>query len=150
MCVRSAKTAHLLTQWAKIWYLELTNDCTSPETRFRFLKEGVLQHLPSSGCVLPSDGKDFPEVGVKLVVFAAKDVCNNKSDQSYTQTKYGSLQHASSRCIQPHTSFSSVPSLSAQIEYTADCNKTLQYFVLGMSVIRRKLNYILILYIYCE
>ena len=131
--MRSAKTAHLSTHFAHIWYLQLTNDCSAPEAQFRFINHGILQHVSSSGCVLPSDANALPSAGVKLVVFATKDVCANKSSQAYTQTEYGSLRHASSKCIQPHVSlFSSVPSAGAQIEYTADCNKTMQYFVLGL------------------
>jgi hypothetical protein len=121
-----------MTKWAKVWYLQLSNDCTAPEAQFRFLQEGVLQHVSSSGCVLPLDGKTSPKVGTKLVVFAAKDACANKSEQAYTQTPGGSLKHASSKCIQPHTSFGFAPAANAQIEYTATCNKTLQRFVLGM------------------
>ena len=130
--MRSAKTPHLSTDFAKVWYLELTNECTLPEAQFRFINQGVLKHVDSSGCVLASDGKVFPAAGSKLVVFAAKDVCSNKTSNAYTQTDYGSLRHASGKCIQPHMSFTSVPSEGAQIEYTAICNKTLQYFVLGL------------------
>ncbi len=132
-CLRSAPTANdLSTRWAKIWFLQLSNNCTAPEAQFRFIDKGVLQHISSSGCILPEDGQALPAVGKKLVVLAAKNVCVNKSKQAYTQTAYGSLRHASSKCIQPHTSFMSAPAPNAKIEYTAACNKTLQYFVLGM------------------
>ena len=130
-CLRSASSAHLSKSWAKVWYLQLSNDCTAPEAQFRFVHQGLLQQVSSSGCVLPSDGKVSPKEGTKLVVFAAKDVCANKSEQAYTQTDRGSLKHASSKCIQPHTSFGFKPAANAKIEYTAACNKTLQYFVLG-------------------
>ena len=130
--MRSAPSAHLSRPWVNVWYLQLSNDCTAPEAQFRFIHQGLLQHVSSSGCVLPSDGKPSPKEGTKLVVFAAKDACENKSKQAYTQTDRGSLKHASSKCIQPHTSFGFKPAANAQIEYTAACNKTLQYFVLGM------------------
>ena len=130
--MRSAETAHLSTKYAKIWYLELASNCTVPEAQFRFIHQGVLQHVDSTGCVLPSDGKESPAVGSGLVVFAAKDVCSNKSRNAYTQTHYGSLRHASGKCIQPRTSFTSTPSEGAKIEFTSLCNKTLQHFVLGL------------------
>ena len=130
-CVTSSISRELSVAKAKIWYLELTNQCTDPISQFRFLDSGIINHVSSTGCVFPLNGKLTPKDGTKLVVFDGQNDCTNQTGQDYIQTAQGSLLHSSGKCIQPQTSFQSIPAIGAKLIYTSTCNETEQKFILG-------------------
>ena len=130
-CVRSAVKPYVSTARLNIWYLELTSQCTYADSQFRFLNEGVLNHVSSTGCVLPIDGKNSPRDGTRLVVLNGNIHCGNKTGQAYTMTSQGALRHSSGKCIQPQMSFQTTPAIGAKLEYTSKCNTTKQRFIFG-------------------
>ena len=49
--------------------IQLDNDCTSVETRFRQTKEFSMKHLSSGKCIHPFGGQLSPAIGTDIVLY---------------------------------------------------------------------------------
>ncbi len=104
-----------------------SNDCTSSNSKFKWLASGAIMHINSGACLHPLGGSNTPSNGTYWVFFPN---CEDYSHIKYDPTSQSSIKHRSSpSCIHPEGG-SGTPSVGTKLVFDQGCDETRLAFTL--------------------
>lgn len=104
-----------------------SNDCTSSNSKFKWLASGALMHINSGTCLHPYNGSSTPSNGTYWVFFPN---CENYGHIQYDPTSQNSIKHRTSpSCIHPEGG-SGTPSVGTKLVFDQGCDETRLAFTL--------------------
>lgn len=104
-----------------------SNDCTSSNSKFKWLASGALMHINSGTCLHPYNGSSTPTNGTYWVFYPN---CGDYGHIQYDPTSQNSIKHRSSpSCIHPEGG-SGTPSVGTKLVFDQGCDETRLAFTL--------------------
>lgn len=105
----------------------LSDDCTSSNSKFKWLASGAFMHINSGACLHPLGGSNTPSDGTYWVFFPN---CENHGHIQYDPTSQNSIKHRiSASCIHPEGGSGS-PSVGTKLVFHQGCDETRLSFTL--------------------
>lgn len=105
----------------------LSDDCTSSNSKFKWLASGALMHINSGACLHPYNGSSTPSNGTYWVFFPN---CENFGHIQYDPTSQNSIKHrTSTSCIHPEGG-SGTPATGTKLVFDQGCDETRLAFTL--------------------